>query len=82
MTLLPNHDAASARLRSIVGGGATGPAALLRHAAAARTLSGAATVGRIVGIEHEFVVRLDGRPIDFRQVIHRLDIPGARIDAL
>lgn|GEM_PF-4222912 len=37
-------------------------------------------MGSIVGIEHEFVVRLDGRIVDFRHVIHRLPIPGRRID--
>ena len=31
-------------------------------------------------MEHEFRVNLDGRQIDFRQVIHRLPIDGLRID--
>ena len=38
------------------------------------------SVGALVGLEHEFRVRLDGRQIDFRQVIHRLPIDGLRID--
>lgn len=33
-----------------------------------------------VGIEHEFRVERYGRQVDFREVIHTLDIPGGRLD--
>ena len=36
--------------------------------------------GALVGLEHEFRVIVDGRPIDFRRLIHTLDVPGRRID--
>lgn len=32
------------------------------------------------GVEHEFSVLLDGAPIDFRDLIHTLPIPGRRLD--
>src|SRR5262245_33905200 len=38
-------------------------------------------VGSIVGVEHEYVVELEGEQVDFRHLIHRLDVPGRRIDA-
>lgn len=37
-------------------------------------------IGRLVGIEHEYRVLLDGLQIDFRRIIHRLRVPGLRID--
>jgi hypothetical protein len=35
---------------------------------------------RIVGVEHEYRVSVDGRPVDFREIIHDLPVPGRRID--
>ena len=32
------------------------------------------------GVEHEFTVLLDQQPIDFRELIHTLPIPGRRLD--
>jgi hypothetical protein len=36
--------------------------------------------GGLLGLEHEFRVLVEGRPIDFQQLIHRLEIPGRRVD--
>ncbi len=68
MTLLHRRASISVRLQRGVAGAGTGRPTAPR-------------VGAIVGVEHEFIVRLDGRAIDFRQVIHRLPIRGQRIDA-
>lgn len=71
MTALLPRTSASARLR----------AALRTDATRTGVEDTRSRVGALVGVEHEFVVRLDGRQIDFRQVIHRLEIPGRQIDA-
>ena len=33
-----------------------------------------------VGLEHEYVVKRHGGAVDFRSVVHSLDVPGRRID--
>lgn len=47
---------------------------------ARRRAGGRGPAGGLIGIEHEFRVRIDGRIVDFRQVIHSLPIAGRRID--
>ena len=42
--------------------------------------AGRAPTTEILGLEHEFTVRFDGRPVDFRRFIHRLPINGRRLD--
>ena len=37
-------------------------------------------VGKLVGFEHEYTLTRDGHPIDFRDLIHNLRIPGSRLD--
>ena len=70
MAVILSRPTASGRLR----------AALRADAARTGVRTTRPRVGAIVGVEHEFVVSLDGRAIDFRHVIHRLGIPGRRID--
>lgn len=36
--------------------------------------------GSLLGLEHEFRVLVEGRPVDFGRLIHHLDIPGYRVD--
>lgn len=33
-----------------------------------------------VGLEHEFIVHRSGKQVDFRDLIHRLRVPGRRVD--
>ncbi|HEX5590346.1 MAG TPA: hypothetical protein VFX65_08675, partial [Candidatus Limnocylindrales bacterium] len=39
-----------------------------------------AAAAPLVGVEHEFRVFAGDRAVDFRTVIHRLPIPGRRLD--
>lgn len=34
----------------------------------------------LVGLEHEYQLSRDGRPVDFRSLIHGLPVPGRRLD--
>ena len=34
----------------------------------------------LLGLEHEFIVRDEAGPVDFRGLIHRLGVPGRRVD--
>jgi plastocyanin len=37
-------------------------------------------VASLLGLEHEYRVRRDGEPVDFRDLIHSLAVPGRRLD--
>ena len=39
-----------------------------------------AAPGSLIGIEHEYVVRRAGMPVDFRGLLHQLAVPGMRLD--
>lgn len=39
-----------------------------------------AALEELLGLEHEFVVRNEAGPVDFRTCLHRLHIPGRRVD--
>ncbi len=53
-------------------------------AAFATTLGGAhtppAAPAALLGLEHEYRLLRDGQPIDFRELIHELPVPGRRLD--
>ena len=36
--------------------------------------------GSLIGLEHEYALSRDGQPVDFRTIIHSLDVPGRRLD--
>ncbi len=45
-----------------------------------RAVGTAGVVAGRCGVEHEYTVLADGRTVDFRGLIHTLDIPGRRLD--
>ena len=55
-----------------------GLSAAFRAALAAASTSTSA--GELVGLEHEYRLGRGAMPIDFRRLIHSLEVPGKRLD--